>query len=60
MALKMTSDRAIEILVEVVQGVTLRESDTEEEALYRADLVDEVEAAKAAGDIIEIPFEMPD
>lgn len=59
MALKMTSDRAIEILMEVVQGVTLRESDTEEEALYRSDLVDEVEAIKAEGGIVDIPFEMP-
>ena len=55
----MTSDRATEILLEVMRGRRDAPGDTLEERAYRTQLAVEVDEIHAKGGTVEIPKELP-
>ena len=56
----ITSTDIVRILVEVTTGKKPARADTAEEAEHRKKLMLEVREIKAAGGIVEIPFELMD
>ena len=56
----LSSDQIIRITTEATLGKTPDETDTAEESEFRAKVSDQVAEIKAAGLIVEIPFDIVD
>ena len=56
----LSSDDAIRILLEVVNGSRPEIADSVEMANYRAELADDVARILSEGRVVDVPFEIPD